>query len=299
MSIISTDKIVELFYKVSKELRNTHYRYQVDEFENPIKIVSEGDSWFHFPLMPILKDVVNHLIFSPDSPYAVYSVGHPGDDLVTYVKRDDDGNLKGDIIDAVAKEQPQFLLLSGGGNDILRSDLGRMKRIVKEVDSNDLDRAAQDYLTIHYTDTLLPKLMGVYKDIFDHIEEFHPECHVLTHSYGYLQPLNDDYIEEPLEKLGFNSANFAENKTIKMQQVTKEIIDAFHVALEAVVGQYSNVHLIDCRDVLHPDDWFDEGHPSTHGCGKMCDKFSDKMLELLDFDELPTLIPKEEEEDGE
>lgn len=299
MSFISTDKIIKLFTEVSQELRKIRYESQVAEFENPIKIVSEGDSWFHFPLMPILTDVINNLVYFPDgSPYAVYSVGNPGDDLVDYVKRIN-GELTGEIIKALNKENPQFLLISGGGNDILRSDSGGMENIIKPVDTTQLDRTADEYLNDHYKTALLPNMMSVYKDIFDFVKDNHPQCHVLTHSYGYLQPQGDDYIQEPLEKIGFTEANFGSEKKLKMQQVTKSMIDAFHDALFALTENYSNVHLVDCRSVLTSTDWFDEGHPSSQGCGKISDKFSDKILELLGVDELPVLIPKDVDDDGE
>lgn len=301
MSLISTDRIVKLFTEVSQELRKIRYESQVEEFENAIKIVSEGDSWFHFPLMPIMTDVINNLIYFPaDSPFAVYSVGNPGDDLVNYVKKVD-GELTGNIIKALNKENPQFLLISGGGNDILRSDLGGMDNIIEPVDTSQLDRPTEEYLNDHYTTVLLPILMNVYKDIFDFVNANHPECHVLTHSYGYLQPRGGDYVQEPLEKIGFTTTNFGSsaNKKLKMKQVTKAVIDAFHDALFALTESYSNVHLVDCRGVLTSNDWFDEGHPSSQGCSKMSDKFSDKMLEILGLDELPELILKEEGDDGE
>lgn len=298
MGLISTDKIVERLYKASKALRDMHYEYQTTYYENPIKVVSKGDSWFHFPLMPVLKDVVNHLIYLNDSPYAVKSLGHPGDDLVDYISVDAEGNMQGDIAEALADIQPQFLLLCGGGNDILRSDLGRMSRIVLPVDPNDLQRAPQDYLSEHYHQVLLPQLLGVLRRVFSHAAEHNPDCHVLVHSYAYLQPLRDSYIEKPLNALGFNKANFGDARLDKMRAVTVEIVDAYHHALEVLVAEFDHAHLVDCRGVITADDWFDEGHPSTKGCGKICELFSAKMLEILGLDTLPTLIPVEEEEGG-
>lgn len=298
MGLISGDQAVELIYKVSKEIRDSNYRHQLSFFKDPIKIVSEGDSWFHFPAVPILKDIINQLIYMDESPYAIYSTGYPGDDLLKYVSKDDNGKLRGDVVDALITENPGFLLLSGGGNDILRSDEGGMENIIKPVDPAEPGRAAKDYLNDHYLNTLLPKLMGQFTLIFDHVKFHHPQCKILTHSYSYLQPRGDDYVEKPLRRplarggIGINETDLpGVNHKQLMTKITREVIDEFHQRLIALAGQYANVHVVDCRDELEDSDWFDEGHPNSGGCHKIACLFEDKILELLGLDQRPVLEP--------
>ncbi len=297
MGLISSKQAVKLMVKVSKQIRDSNYRNNLELYKNPIKIVSEGDSWFHFPLMPLLTDVINQLIFMANSPYAVFSAGYPGDDLLDFVHKDANGDLHGDVVDALAAENPHFLLISGGGNDILRSHRGGMEQIVRAVDPNEPGRSGAEYLADYYKNDLLVKVIDQYKNIFDHVQAHHPECHVLTYSYSYLRPTNDDYVEKPLSqklseggKVGVNPVDLpgVDHKAV-MTEIAKAVIDEFHTRLNALSANYSNVHLIDSRDALSDEDWFNEGHPNSSGCHKLACMFEDKMLDLLGLDERPEL----------
>jgi len=69
-------------------------------------VVSKGDSWFQYPFL--LKDVIDQLF----DDYAIYSLGGAGVLVSEMLDQDEIG-------DAIDRENPDLLFLSGRGNDLL------------------------------------------------------------------------------------------------------------------------------------------------------------------------------------
>ena len=85
-------------------------KYEIDKLQGvrrPV-IVSEGDSWFQYPIT--LNDVIDQLI--DEHEYQVYSLGKAGDLLALMVQEQE-------YVDAIESEQADLFLLSAGGNDML------------------------------------------------------------------------------------------------------------------------------------------------------------------------------------
>ena len=88
------------------EVLMKYYRKKIAVGWSGLRIVSEGDSWFQYPFL--LDDVIDQLF----DQFAIFSLDAAGDLLQDMKKQDE---LSG----AITAEQPQVVLLSGGGNDLL------------------------------------------------------------------------------------------------------------------------------------------------------------------------------------
>ena len=97
--------------------RQEIYRRKIAAGWKGLRFVSEGDSWFQYPL--VLRDIIDWL----SDDYAILDFAAAGDTLAN-MKR---GIL--DIVDALKREKSHGFLLSGGGNDLL--DGGRLKLMLR------------------------------------------------------------------------------------------------------------------------------------------------------------------------
>lgn len=91
---------------VSRWRRQMRYRRKILGGWKGLKIVSEGDSWFQYPLL--LDDVIDQIF----ERYAIYSLGSAGDHIADMIAKDE-------FTAAIRSEEPDVFLISGGGNDLV------------------------------------------------------------------------------------------------------------------------------------------------------------------------------------
>ncbi|MEL6673333.1 MAG: hypothetical protein AAFR61_14110 [Bacteroidota bacterium] len=108
-----------------KKLRSKQFKQQ-----KPLMIMAEGDSWFHFPRLPILghpvRDIIDHLMKKPD--LVVRNLASGGDWLSNMVKT-------ADYIQELDRIHPDAFLFSGGGNDMLGGH--RLAKMIRKPDDNE------------------------------------------------------------------------------------------------------------------------------------------------------------------
>lgn len=97
--------------------RNRAFRLAMDGGhrvrEGAVVVLAEGDSWFQFPKLYVVRpvrDLIFHLLADPK--YAVKTLAAGGDWLAAIVDRDEH-------VAEIAAVRPDVLLLSGGGNDLV------------------------------------------------------------------------------------------------------------------------------------------------------------------------------------
>ncbi len=249
---------------ISRKFRLKRYKKKLKRFPNSIKIVSEGDSWFQYP-HPKVKDIIDHL----SQHYAIYSVGAAGDEVINYFKEQE-------YFLAVKQEHPDFLLLSGGGNDILGPQFESFLRD----DLHDGLRLETKEDLIHFMKTSffdkLDKVLQTYKEIFNSTFEQSPNIHILLHGYDNIIPL--DKTDEGW--LG----RFMIKKNMLQQENREKLIHyllmEFNDRVSALADSYPNVHYIDVRNSVTDKQWYDEIHPDSEGFKVVADKFLDKLKTL-------------------
>lgn len=269
-------KRVHDFFKIWRQER---YRIKIKRFPESIKIVSEGDSWFQYPVL--LNDIIDRIFepkkpFTGDNPYAVYSLGHAGAKLEEILRENEFSRALKDI-------QPDWFLISGGGNDLIDGG-DAFEELIKEFPEEDKTRPVEEYI---FEEKLLEKLdfvMRLYQKLFDLVlSEPVFKGKILCHGYDYPRPVADGII------LGkrFVSRNIKSETTMFL--IIKYIIDLFNDKLTQLIQSQpleenkSRIIYVNCRGSAGPRDWNwnnrllprlrDDFHPNNTGFDKIAKNF--------------------------
>lgn len=267
----------------SRRRRHQRFERRFKAGEAAPVLVSEGDSWFQFPL--ILDDTIDQL----EPRYLIWSLDAAGDTLA---------NMTGPgreyvepLLDRTIGPRVRGLLFSAGGNDIIGSEPG------PDGESPVLEkllRRRQPGLSpaSHIREDELEKRLGAieagYRQVLETVAAIRPSAFVVGHVYAYAIPAfagdprnpawtkHGGWLREPLAAKGF--VDPAEQRAI-----VRALIDRLHDRLARLMGgncpggAYRHGWLVDCRDVLQGvEDWADEIHPTDapgRGFARVAERF--------------------------
>ncbi len=253
-----------------------------------VKILAEGDSWFEHPLM---NDIIDWMYFRSKNKYAIQSIAYGGDWLTNIIK-------EGKYIEELSIIQPDYFLLTGGGNDLVgghkialmtqaKADLSAETIIAwvnKEGKSATWEQlTAQEqahlkmgipYLSEEFFSFLRAGNLQ-YRFMIKQILKKHTNLKILTQGYDYPIPT---FKKAPI----FKPKQFILNRVLKNGHWLKEALilrripeEAHASILFAMIWFFNemligiamdpvfkkNVFHIDCRGVAkRQKDWFDEMH---------------------------------------
>lgn len=240
--------LINAFNGFSKRSRQRRYRRKITGGWNGIKMVSEGDSWFQYPIL--LDDIIDHLF----NDYAIYSLGSAGDLLREIIEEDE-------ISDAIRRENPDVFLISGGGNDMVGG--GRMATMVHGFD---VVLRAEEYPNDKFND-FLEEITNFYRGLFDRLLTRHKALKIVTHGYDRAIPNNGRWLGKPLNKRGIRDQRL-------QRDVVAVMIDRFNEAMKNVSADFrERVFHADCRGSVADDRWNDELHPTDAGYGDAAEVF--------------------------
>ena len=234
---------------ISRWRRQQRYRAQIAGW-NGYRIVSEGDSWFQYPLL--LDDVIDHLF----NRYAILSFGAAGDLLSDMVRQDE-------VERAIAAEHAHALVISAGGNDLLGG--GRLQQYLKPFAAS---RPADQYLNERFQ-PFVDGILDLYRGLFANLVQRFPNLHIFCHGYDYVIPNRGKWLGRPME-----SGPGIKDRHLQ-QQILRIIIDRYHMALELLAREtaFDRVHVVDCRGAVGNSSWHDELHPNDSGYGRVAQRF--------------------------
>ncbi len=216
-------------------------------------IVAEGDSWFLFPFL--VKDTLDYIM----ERYPLRSIAAAGDELQNYRK-------SRQLLKAIEKERPKYVLISGGGNDIIGPEI---VTILKNGMPPGLQ--ASKYLNDFY-DTKTKDIEGTYNYFFNRIHEFDFVEQVFVHGYDYVRA---DHDAKTIKK-GWVNKYLLEKGITELEDRTKVIrylIDRFNDLLKEVTAKHRNATYVDMRTLVKKEEWYDEIHPNDNGFSKVAGKF--------------------------
>ena len=234
-----------------------------DGYQGPI-IVSEGDSWFQYPIL--LKDTIDHLM----DAYAVFSLGAAGDLL----KRMAD---KQEYLRALRNTGAEILLLSGGGNDLVAG--GALASHLEEFDP---DLEPEDYLLPSFT-ALLDDALQHYGRMFRQVHQSFPHVSILCHGYDYPVPNKDRWLGKPMESRGIRDKEL-------QKAIAACMMDRFNRRLRRLAKSTSHVTYIDCRGTVGDHRWYDGLHPTSDGYGDVADKFQREIRRIANARSGPPMV---------
>jgi metacaspase-1 len=237
-------------------LLNSAYRFQRDvdfairyndpDYKLPV-IVSEGDSWFQYPLK--LEDVIDQLA----KTYAIKSLDAAGDTLADMIAQDE-------FVEAIEDVGASIFLISAGGNDLVAN--GGLADHLRDFDPL---LPPSQYLLESFDD-LLSAALATYGSIFQKVEQRFPALHTICHGYDYTVPNSGKWLGNPMAARGIKDK-------VLQKAIAHEMVDRFNSQLARTAANFPGVTYIDCRGVVTEGRWYDELHPTNAGYAAVAELF--------------------------
>ena len=246
------------------------------------RLISEGDSWFDYPLNDVLSKLED------EHGFDVESVAHRGDrvedmafapgQLDDFSRRLEKLLQKGSI--------PKAILLSGGGNDIAGDEFEML-----------LNHACSPIAGLNdavVTGVIDQRVRVSFAFVIAAItaicQQFlHRPLPILVHGYDF--PVPDgrgflggvSFLPGPWLKPGFQKKGF--DDLAKNTSTMKGLIERFNDMVQGVVTEFGHVHYVDLRRTLPNDStfktfWANELHPTKKGFSLVAAKFA-KVIDNL------------------
>ncbi len=228
-------------------------------------ILAKGDSWFQFPEgRKVWRsiDVLEHLL----DEFAVKSFSTAGATLQRLL-------TESDLVQAVAKDQPQVILLSGGGNDLLGH--GYLETFLRR-------GATGSNADAYLADATTPKLQELrahYNAFLDSLTKVAKGVPIICYGYAYALPRPNagPWLHGPMSAVRITDPPI-------QAAVIRALIDRFHAEVMVPLTSHTSgqVHLVDCRRAVGGSErWYDELHPNRDGFASVATLFRLKINDLL------------------
>ena len=258
-------------------------------------LISEGDSWFQFPI--IVRETIDHL----NGEFAILSLGAAGDTAANMV----DGNLTPGQSEYLANLQAladdvKAFLFSAAGNDIIGEDPTTKKSalfdILKDYNGNPND------ISGHINEAVLADRMKFLKEAYSKVisdvraEPKLKTLPIIFHGYDYAYPYpwgpndarnplhaaKDEWLGEPFAKRRF-PATTDEDRNLR-RGIIIALIDRLYAMLNELAGDASQTRIwvVNCRHTLTDvSDWIDEIHGTSAGFAKVAARFKKTIDDAL------------------
>jgi N-acetylmuramoyl-L-alanine amidase len=246
---------IELANSLDRAKRQAKYQLKIAAgYDGPI-IVSEGDSWFQYPLF--LEDIIDNVM----DEYAVFSLGGGGHLLSDMVAADE-------YTPAIDQQNADFFLLSGGGNDMVGG--GRLVEFVRPYQDG---MSPRDVINEPAFAGFRQTLSSMYSRVVTGLTQRFLNLTILFHGYDYALPRRDgQWLGVPLASRGVPKDLWA--------PVIAILIDEFNQELQSLEGRFpGRVFHIDCRTQVggHLNSWADELHPKNAGFRRVSVRFLERI----------------------
>ncbi|MFT4572779.1 MAG: hypothetical protein ACI8TX_000090 [Hyphomicrobiaceae bacterium] len=263
--------------------RRSIYRQLVKRFRNRTSIIAEGDSWFAYPPEFIFagrsSNVIAHL--AKMERYNLCTVAKSGDEILDILA----GKKWNDLRSFVARDQPDILLISGGGNDVAGPDKvpagahGDLERnafgyfLNDNVTSDD----PKKYLNWTRLNRRLAAIEGVYDRLIAFVDVQAPLTRVVAHTYAYAipNPKGAVFVGGLVKiKKGdswlWPSLRAHDVPKKHDRAIVRLVMDAMAERLLKLEREWpGRFYVADTRKLVGPSQWKDEIHPDTHGFKKV------------------------------
>jgi hypothetical protein len=246
--------LLKLANSLTHKRRMSRYRTGTSAFPYRTRVVAQGDSWFQHPLM---LDTLDHL----SNHLNVYSIAAAGDELQSMFR-------KNEYEPALEHQESNFLLLSGGGNDLLGM---RFSEYLVHFDGQD-DPA--DLLNSECTKKI-SDVRNIYSALLLSIAKNRPDVNVLVHGYDYVVPGigNGRWLLTPMLNHGISSPKL-------QKSIVKVLIDRFNSDLQALAAEHPNLSYVNARNSVGATQWADEIHPDSSGFQQVAIRFLKRIAQL-------------------
>jgi hypothetical protein len=216
-------------------------------------VISEGDSWFSFP---VHANIIDHLDSMVGRRMSLLRLERSGDELRAMTSDEKLRTLGGYL----RRYKPHVLLFSGGGNDIVGVEL--LKFIARRGSSFDVDEALR---TTALT-TRFREIRNAYTRLLAMRDANAPKCLIVSHGYGNAIPSGrkaklwgitaGPWIKPFLEAQGYTSKK-------EQQAILSALLQRFNEILDELPKE--RFVKVDIASVIDANEWNDELHPTRKG----------------------------------
>jgi hypothetical protein len=258
------------------DLRHAKPKKRVAKFKRKLPLIAEGDSWFRLPSIIYPRTLIDFL----RAKYPIINLADWGDELAEML-------LKGEFwpyldTDTAASD---VLLFSAGGNDILGG--GELWRFLNLFDiDHDRPSDAPYYVKQEFYDNL-EIVVRNYEYLIQQMQSRKHTKNVMIvgHGYDYVIPQRNGYwLGDAMLRQGLDPVY----RSQLCRAIIRVMIDAFNVKLGILESRYQkNFKYVNLRNVVKPNEWFDELHARESGARKLAAKFAIALEALPAAHRLP------------
>lgn len=245
--------LIGAFNRRARRKRKKKFDKKIDGGFDGTIIVSEGDSWFQYPIR--LYDVIDHL--SDKDEFAIRSLGFAGDWLSNILEEEE-------YLDPIDRYKPKVFLISGGGNDLVGK-----RRLTWLLEEFDPGRTAEEYLGERFQKAL-NDLEQLDRMMFEKLAARYPNMKIISHGYDHAIPDRGKWMGKPMESIGI------EDKELQ-RHIVKAMIDRFNDMKIGLCNDH--VFHVDCRGLIN--EWHNELHPNSENFEKVSRKFEETINQAL------------------
>jgi hypothetical protein len=242
-------------------------------------IISEGDSWFSFPLR---RNIVDNLEIMGDAAgggFALFRLEAPGAEMRTIFG----GRQRSFLRKTLGLYPVEAVLFSGGGNDVLGADFFPLL-----LDAVPIGAGALDWIHEERAERRLEEIRLAYLDLIDLRDDSRPACTLVVHGYDYAIPGDRGVtITTPFGKLTLSGPwmwKAFEAKDVPpahRPEIARWFIDRFNELLATLANAHPGFLYLDLRGTLAANEWGDEIHPSAAGFRKLTERYRGPLQGLF------------------
>ncbi|WP_028021537.1 SGNH/GDSL hydrolase family protein [Enterovibrio calviensis] len=229
------------------------------------KVLAEGDSWFAYPgkyaYLGRAPNIIAHLNKKDD--LVIYDASSNSDEAIEMLS----GKQKFSLLKRISHTEFDYILFSGGGNDIVgRYDFGfllntKTPEMTWRQCIND-KRLKLRFTQIASTYEYLCELVLMYSKKKD--------VKIVAHTYDYPIPSPRGYkafdiipLREPWLYPYFYQKEIFDHQDQK--NIITYILKKFHEALKRISRRYPSLVVVNTQRTLRENHWNDEIHPTSEG----------------------------------
>jgi len=263
--MLESGTALSLLNSLARAQRAIKYREALDQRQpNTPIIVSEGDSWFQYPL-PDPVDIIDVV----SRTYPVRSLGSASHRLKDVLHQQE-------ISRVLDEEGAHILLLSAGGNDLLGRANGKpgILRFLRPVDGQN---TSLEFIDWRVAEQELDALITAYEELLRETTKQFPRVGIILH--GYDKPIPNDggaWLGGPMGAHGIPEPYW--------RPISDALFESFNDRLsEMAEGFGGQVRYLDLRSLVGGSrvSWHDELHPVTTAVVKrLAPKFLDAIKNI-------------------
>ena len=241
------------------------------DFPDAPSMLSEGDSWFGYPIGKDLNDHIAEL-----GSFNIRHFQKAGDELVEDMMG---AEQLAKITKALKTFQFDVMIYSGGGNDIVAENLTNYIL--------DDDSGIGPYGRINEATTLarIDELKNKYLELVSIVNTHQKSCPIVVHGYDKIIPSDKGF-----ELAGFKLAGpwvkpTLDEKGVPIEQqadVINHIMDMFNDMLADLQDSNRDFHYVDLRGTLTSiSSWANEIHPTSSGFKKLAQHYDSVLRQIV------------------